>query len=135
LNKEKLKYLHNYLYLKYRNQVIIEFEDNKPDDFYSYIISRKVVIPSCTKSHQTEWTLFAFLHEIGHVLTNKPNQKRYLQEYLATQWAIEEAKNIGFDVPNNFIKIYQDYIWKWREKSIKLNGKNIHSKEEVKLIV
>lgn len=133
LTKEQLRNLHNYLYLKYKKEMAITFEELAEDDFGAYIQSRKIVIPNKVKNHQTEWTLFAFLHEIGHIKTNTSDMKRYEQEYLATKWALEEAKKIGFNVPTRFINTYQNYIWGWREKSIKLKGKNICRKEELTL--
>ena len=125
--------MHNNVYLKYRNNFTIEFTD-KTDTFYSYIVSKRIFIPREVATHQTAWSLFAFLHEIGHILTNTPEMKRCLQEYLATQWAIGEAKEIGFKVPASYIKTYQDYIWKWRETSIKCRGKNVPSKEDLTLV-
>ncbi len=111
----------------------IVFIDKDPNDFGSYIIRKEVELPSSIKTHQTEWSLFAFLHEIGHVLTNTPKMKRYEQEYLATQWALQEAKELNFKVPGHFIKIYQDYIWKWRETSLKHHAKNVKTIRELTL--
>lgn len=135
MTKERLRNLHNYLYLRYRDEMAITFEELEDDDFGAYIQSRRIVIPNKVKNSQTEWTLFAFLHEIGHIKTNTVQMKRYEQEYLATKWALEEAKRIGFDVPARFIKTYQDYIWRWRETSLKLKGNNVCRKEDVKLHV
>ena len=103
--------------------------------FYSYIIAREVVVPPEAFRHPDQWDVFALLHEIGHIKTNTVRQKRYYQEYLATQWAIQEAKKIGLKVPKSFIYTYQKYIWDWRDRSIKLKGKNVHSKEEIRLVV
>ena len=134
MERNKLRDLHNNLYLKYRDTISIEFSNKESDGFYSYIISKRVIIPSSVKTNQTEWSLFAFLHEIGHIITNTPAMKRCTQEYLATQWAINEAKGIGFKVPKSYIDTYQKYIWKWRETSIKHRGKNVPEKEELTLI-
>ncbi len=103
--------------------------------FYCYIEEREVVVPPEAFKHPDKWDIFSLLHEIGHIKTNTVKQKRYYQEYLATQWAIQEAKKIGFKVPKKYIKTYQDYILRWRETSIKHKGKNIHTKEELKLVV
>ena len=135
MDKKQINALHNFVYSQYKDVVKITFKDLEPDDFYSYIISKEVVIPLCTKYNQTEWTLFAFLHEIGHVMTNTSKMKRCLQEYLATQWAIEEAKKIGFIVPKSFLYTYQMYIWRWRDESIKHKGKNVPTKEELTIII
>lgn len=123
MTKEQLRNAHNYLFLKYRNQMSIVFEDVPADDFGSYIIARKIVLPNAIKTKQSTWSLFAFLHEIGHILTNTPFQQRCVQEYLATQWALDEAKKIGFEVPTSYIQTYQKYIYRWM---------NTRSKAEVK---
>ena len=134
MNKETLRTLHNNLYIKYRNNFTLEFSDNAAsDEFYSYILSKRIVIPRSVKTHQTEWSLFAFLHEIGHIMTNTTKMKRCTQEYLATQWAIDEAKRIGFNVPKDYIETYQDYIWNWRSRAIKLKAKVVPTVEELTL--
>ena len=119
------------IYNKYNNNMWI----HSGDEFYSYLIRREIVVPQKAFLTPDAWDIFALLHEIGHILTNNPKQKRCLQEYLATQWAIEEAKKIGFVVPKPFIKTYQEYIWKWRETSIKHKGKNIPTKGDLTLTV
>ena len=101
--------------------------------FYSYILSREVVVPPEAFRDPDRWDVFALLHEIGHVKTNTVKQKRYYQEYLATKWAMEEAEKRGITVPKAFLETYQLYIWRWRETSIKLRGKNILDQEEVRL--
>ena len=133
LTKDKLRDLHNQVYLKYRTQMIIRFEKVNKNDFYSYINSRQVIVPEIIKTQQTEWSLFAFLHEIGHVMTNTDKMKRCEKEYLATKWALKEADNLGFLVPDEYIKIYQDYIWQWRNTSIKLKAKDVPTEEELML--
>lgn len=135
LTIEQLKKYHNYIYYVYSKQMTIEFrEKSKIDDFYSYVEKRIVVLPKKIIQNPSEWSLFAFLHEIGHILTNTSKMKRCEQEYAATQWALDEARKIGFAVPYGFIVTYQNYIWNWREKSIRLKGNNIPSKDELSLI-
>jgi hypothetical protein len=130
----KTSILFHDIYVKYHNQMWIH-SGNTGCGFYSYILSREVVVPPEAFQNPDVWDVFALLHEIGHIKTNTVKQKRYYQEYLATQWAIEEAKKIGFKVPKTYLDIYQNYIWKWRETSIKLRGKNILDKEEVRLVI
>lgn len=135
MERKQLVNLHNYLYVTYKNKMNISFVDVAEDDFGAQINNRVVKLPNCIKTNPTEWSLFAFLHEIGHVLTNKSDMKRCQQEFLATQWAIKEAKRIGFDVPPSYIKTYQDYIWKWRDKGIKCGAKQIPTCDELTLTV
>ena len=132
MTRKKLIYLHNLIYNKYSPSMIITYE-NDEDVFWSRIDSKEVALPVDVKAHPTEWSLFAFLHEIGHVLTNTEKMKRCYQDFLATEWALKEAKRIGFDVPKEYIDIYQEYIWKWRSTGIKLKGKNMPSKQSLLL--
>ena len=132
--KDYLKFLYNYVYIKYADDMRIVFKDDlAEDDFGSYIKERIVEIPKCTRRDPNEWSLFAFLHEVGHIMTNNLKMKRCEQEYLATQWAIEESKEIGFKVPKEYINAYQDYIWTWRERGIKCGAKKIPSREQLTL--
>lgn len=98
-------------------------------------MAREIVVPKQCFKNPDSWDVFALLHEIGHVLTNTTKMKRCLQEYLATQWAIEKAREIGLPVSKSTIRCYQNYIWKWRERSIKAKGKDVPSKEELTLSV
>ena len=66
-------------------------------------------------------------------MTNTTKMKRCEQEYRATQWAIDEAKRIGFLVPKSYIYTYQDYIFRWRNTGIKLKAKSIPSEKELTL--
>lgn len=132
--KERLKFLYNFIYLKYASRMTIIFKDNlAEDDFGSYIKERIVEVPKCTDRNPDEWSIFAFLHEIGHIMTNDMKMKRCEQEYLATQWAIKESKEIGFKVPQEYVKIYQNYIWAWRERGIKCGAKKIPGRKQLTL--
>ena len=133
MTKSDLKSYHNRLYVEYRNQMHIVFEDLPEDDFGSYLESRYVVLPECIKKKPSEWSLFAFLHEIGHILTNNTNQYRCVQEFLATQWAINKAKEIGFNVPNEYINSYQKYIYDWRKLCAKRKGIRLPTEIELTL--
>lgn len=130
-NNELFDY-HHQIYMKYHTEMWIH-SGTKEDDFYSHIVEKEVVIPPSTWQHPTEWSIFALLHEIGHIMTNTTKMKRYEQEYLATQWALDEAKRIGFKVKRKTIKTYQEYIFDWRERSIKLKAKSVLPKEALVL--
>ena len=132
MSQNELMRLNYSIYLDYAKEMLIFF-CNEPDDFCSYLKSRRVCLPADTFSNPTVWSVFAFLHEVGHIKTNTTKMKRYEQEYHATQWAIKEAKRRGFKVPKNIINIYQKYIWKWRETSIKHKAKNVCAKEDLRL--
>lgn len=81
----------------------------------------------------TERDLFDLLHEIGHIKTNKTGMKRCMEEYLATQWALDHAKKYKVKVTKGLINIFQKYIWDWRETGIKHKGKNMPTKEQLTL--
>ena len=74
------------------------------------------------------------LHEVGHLKTNKKGMKRCEEEFYATQWAIKEMKKYKFELDQKDKQIFQNYIWQWRERGIKLKGKNMPSKEQLTLV-
>lgn len=131
--RQNLLSLRNEIHDRYKWGYFLRFTDKK-DDFGSYLETRSIVVPKSDWDHPTEWAIFAFLHEIGHLETNEIRMHRYYQEYLATQWAIDESKRIGFTYPESFLTIYQNYIYKWRDYCVIRKGKNIKSKEELKLV-
>ena len=133
MTKKQINDFHNLVYLKYRNQIKISFDDVEPDDFSAYVGENLISIPKCIREKQSEWTLFAFLHELGHIKTNTITMKRYEMEYLATQWALYEAKIIGFVVPDSIVDTYQDYINKWRSISVSQKEKNVWPKSKIQL--
>ena len=81
----------------------------------------------------SEWGFFTLLHEIGHIMTNNNKQKRCLQEYLATQFAIDKCKEYGVVIPEYITDTYQDYILKWRETGLKHRAKNMPSISQLTL--
>lgn len=83
---------------------------------YVYIHIDTIINPS-------QEDLLDFLHEIGHIITNRVGMKRCMEEYLATQWAIDHAKDFGVKVSKKRIAEFQNYIFKWREIGIKHKAK------------
>lgn len=121
------------IYTKYRRKMWIH-SGAEPGEYYSLIESRQVVIPGKAFIEPRDWDIFALLHEIGHVLTNKKRMKRCQMEYEATVWAIKEAHRIGFDIPPAYRKTYQDYIWSWLDAGIKVRGsKGMPTRESLTL--
>ena len=117
------------IFNKYKNEMFIL--PGEKGCFCSYIESRMVMLDPDTWKNTTEWMMFATLHEIGHIKTNTSKMKQYTKEYLATRWALEESKKIGFQVSDRIVNIYQDYIWEWRERAIRRRAKNVVSKTEL----
>ena len=120
------------VYLKYCTQMIIRMGEDG-EGFYCYPFNKEIVIENRVFMNPDDWDVFALLHEIGHVFTTTKIMKRCEQEYYATKWAIGEARKLNFNVPQEYIDVYQNYIWEYREKGIKHGAKNIPSKEELTL--
>lgn len=53
---------------------------------------------------------FDLLHEVGHVVNNKSTMRRCEEEYHATVWALERAREYGLEIPDKIIADYQRYI-------------------------
>lgn len=86
-----------------------------------------------TFKNPDEEDLFDLLHEIGHCMTNEKGMKRCLEEYLATQWALDHMKKYNVKITRKRIEKFQKYIFKWREIGIKHGGKNMPTVEQLKL--
>ena len=67
---------------------------------------------------------FDLLHEVGHIVNNKSTMRRCEEEYHATVWAIERAKEYGLTIPENTIKEYQDYINRELDRGLRRHGKD-----------
>lgn len=113
--------------------ILINFHHNGSENEYATLEDRRIYICVDSLNNPTVELLFDLYHEIGHVVTNEINQKRYYQEYLATEYAIKRFKKLGLKLPAKRKREWQEYIYKWRETSIKLRGKNILPKEKLVL--
>ena len=78
------------------------------------------------KFHQQNSARSTFLlfHEIGHAETTKSSMRRCESEYYATKWAIEKAKEYGITIPDDVIKLYQDYINRELARGLRRGGSN-----------
>ena len=132
MDKEKIIQIREKIFDDYRGKIYIAYSfDPKFTTAEAFLETRLVLFPQKFRTDPDEYALFTILHEIGHLMTNNQKQKRYYQEYLATQWAIEKSKKYGIPVSQKTLRIYQEYILRWRDSSIKRKGKNIHSIERV----
>lgn len=77
--------------------------------------------------------LFDLLHEIGHIMTNKSGMKRCMEEFLATQWALDHMKLYKVNITKKRIEKFQNYILEWRDIGIKHKGKNMPTIKELTL--
>ena len=65
---------------------------------------------------------FDLLHEIGHIETTKSGMRRCEEEYYATQWALDRAKEYGLIIPDKIIQDYQDYINRELSRGVRRHG-------------
>lgn len=100
---------------------------------YCYLPEKEIHFPLNEFKNPNSRSLFDFLHEIGHLETNKKGMKRCEEEFYATQWAIKQMKKYNFDINSRDKEIFQDYIWNWIETGIKLKGKNMPTKKQLTL--
>ena len=130
MTREKCWELFEQICNKYRQEMWIHAGDpGRGNGACSYIIRREIILPQESIDNPGEWDVLMLLHEIGHIKTNSPKMKTYEKEYHAVQWSAREAKRIGLNVREEWRKAYQEYIWKKRELSIKLKGKNVADRE------
>lgn len=116
-------------YIDIQNEVINKYKIDICDgskcanDWYrthAHVKKRRVCKWKRKNSIQSTFTLF---HEIGHVETTKSNMRRCESEYYATVWAMNEFKEYGLVVPENIIKLYQDYIDREMDRGKRRGGK------------
>lgn len=100
---------------------------------HCFLKEKEIYFPQNCFKNPCSRDVFDLLHEIGHLETNKKGMKRCEEEYYATKWAIKEMKKYNFNISLADKRIFQDYIWKWRETGIKLKGKNMPTKKELTL--
>lgn len=131
MTKRNRKIIWDALRRKYGSSIWIH-TGTKDGEFYSRIVSREIVVPQSSDASPDEWDLFAFLHELGHVLTNNPKMRRCEMEYYATQWALDEAKRLGFYVSKEIIDVYQKYIFGWMRKGSK--AKKVLTENDLRLV-
>lgn len=65
---------------------------------------------------------FTLLHEIGHIETTKSGMRRCESEYYATVWAIQKCKEYGLTIPEKTKKLYQDYIYREKDRGMRRGG-------------
>ena len=86
---------------------------------HAHIRPRRVCKWKQANSIQSTFTLF---HEIGHCMTTKSGMRRAEEEYYATVWAIDKAKEYGLEIPQKIIMEYQDYIDDEIDRGIRRGG-------------
>ena len=76
---------------------------------------------------------FTLLHEIGHCENNNSKMRRCEEEYYATQWALDQCKELGINVPQNVIAKYQKYVYRELDRGLRRGGMNYPTREEMQL--
>lgn len=78
---------------------------------------------------------FGLFHEIGHQETHTKKMRRCESEYAATVWAIEKMREYGLvdRIDEKTRKLYQDYIWRERDRGIRRGGENYPTKAALTL--
>ena len=84
-----------------------------------HVHQRKVCKWRQANSVQSTFTL---LHEVGHIVNNNSRMRRAEEEYYATVWALETAKNYGIKVPASVISKYQRYINSEKARGVRRGG-------------
>lgn len=67
---------------------------------------------------------FDLLHEVGHIETTKSGMRRCEEEYYATKWALDKAKEYGIDIPEKIKGRYQKYINMELDRGKRRHGAN-----------
>ena len=88
---------------------------------HAHVKQRRICKWNFSNSVQATFTL---LHEVGHIENNHGNMRRCEEEYFATVWALEKAKEYGLVIPDKIIDEYQKYIDSERERGIRRGGKD-----------
>lgn len=125
------KVLVTQIWVKYCQEYKFIFDNC--DTAHCYLKEKEIHFPISDFKNPGKRQVFDLLHEIGHLKTNKKGMKRCEEEFYATQWAIKEMKKYDLELDLRNKSIFQNYIWKWRETSVKLKGKNIPNKEQLTL--
>ena len=130
MTKEECKYVFDRVYQQFSKDIWIHPGDcGKDNRAYSYVLNKEIILPNRSFTSPSEWDILVFLHEIGHVKTNKADMRVFAKEYYATKWASIAARQIGLEVKPEWQITFQEYIWDKRQECINRKGKNVPSKE------
>lgn len=75
---------------------------------------------------------FELLHEVGHIETTTSGMRRAEEEFFATKWAIDRAKECGMEIPEKIIEDYQKYINMELDRGKRRGGKGYPEKLDLK---
>jgi len=97
---------------------------------HAHVKERRVCKWKQTASIKSTFTLF---HEIGHIETTTSRMRRCESEYHATVWAVDRMKEYGIAdrITDPIKKLYQEYIWRERDRGVRRGGSGYPSKERL----
>lgn len=97
---------------------------------HAHVKQRRVCKWKQAASIKSTFTLF---HEIGHIETTTSKMRRCEEEYYATVWAVEKMREygIGDKISEPIKKLYQEYIWRERERGVRRGGAGYPTKEQL----
>jgi len=59
--------------------------------------------------------------------------RRCESEYAATRWARDRCKEYGIKVPEKQLQLYQEYIWRERDRGVRRGGKGLPTERDLTL--
>lgn len=88
---------------------------------HAHLDTKTVFMPRKDFEQMGVETLFDFLHEIGHLETNKDGMTRQEEEYYATTWAIDRMTKVyGFTLPESRKQDFERYISGYSSRNNKI---------------
>ena len=97
---------------------------------HAHVKRRRVCKWKQAASIKSTFTLF---HEIGHIETTTSKMRRCEEEYYATVWAVEKMCEYGISekISESIKKLYQEYIWRERDRGVRCGGAGYPTKEQL----
>ena len=97
---------------------------------HAHVKQRRVCKWKQASSILSTFTLF---HEIGHIETTTSKMRRCEEEYYATMWAVKKMWEYGLSerISDSIKTLYQEYIWRERDRGIRRGGVDYPSKERL----
>ena len=108
----------------------INFYEFKNEYSIAFSNTMTVFVGNDISCMRTNDSIFTLLHEIGHIYINNDDERRCVNEYLATVWAINNIRDYNLEINDIEKKEWQDYIYVCRNKDIN-NGLIVPDKNKL----
>jgi len=119
-------------YVELQNQLIKDYKIiHEPDSkcwkrTHVHVKQRRICKHHIKESYQA---LFILLHEIGHIMTDRPGMKRAESESEAIIWQVAKMREFGFKIKQKELKKYKDYVRMTYDRGVRRGlSKRIKSK-------